>query len=96
MTAVACYLLHFDRPVGNDRHQASHYLGYAPDRTLRQRIAAHRAGDGAAITRYATGQGIALELVRTWPGLTRQDERRLKRQHHHARLCPVCRAARST
>lgn len=90
---MAVYLLHLSRPLGNERHQASHYLGYSPDRHLDQRIADHRAGQGARITQVAVERGITLTVVRTWPGLSRTDERRMKNQHHHARLCPVCRGA---
>jgi hypothetical protein len=91
---VACYLLCFSAPLGNARHQARHYLGWAPDRRLRGRIAAHLAGQGAAITRYAVGCGITLTVARVRPGETRVDERRHKTGAHPGRLCPLCRAAK--
>lgn len=37
-----------------------------------------------------TERGIGWDLSRTWPG-GRQEERRLKRQKHSPRLCPLCR-----
>jgi hypothetical protein len=88
---MACYILCFSAPLGNERHQASHYLGWAPDRRLRERIAQHLAGQGAAITRYAVAHGITLTVSRVWPGETRTDERRHKTGAHPGRLCPRCR-----
>lgn len=91
---MACYLLCFSEPLGNERHQASHYLGYSPDRNLKARIAAHQAGKGARITQVAVERGITLTVTRIWPGEGRQDERRHKRGAHPGRLCPACRQQR--
>jgi hypothetical protein len=91
---VACYLLCFSEPLGNERHRASHYLGYSPDRTLERRIAEHLAGRGARITRVAVERGITLTVTRVWPGEDRRAERRPKDGAHPGRLCPVCRKAR--
>ena len=85
------YLLHFSAPLGNERHQAQHYIGSAPDSRLQTRIAEHQRGAGARITQVAVERGIGLEVVRTWPG-GRQEERRLKNRKAAPRLCPVCRA----
>lgn len=82
------YLLHFERPLGSDLHQAQHYIGWALD--LAARMADHRAGRGAAITRAALDRGIAFEVVRTWPDRDRLFERALKAQKRGPRLCPVC------
>ena len=65
------YLLHFTAPLGDPsrpRMSARHYLRWAPEADWQDRIDAHRAGRGAAITRAAVAAGIELELVRTWPG----------------------------
>jgi hypothetical protein len=91
---VACSLLCFGAPLGTARHQARHNLGWAPDRRLRERIAAHLAGQGAAITRYAVARGITLTVARVWPGETRVDDSRHKTGAHPGRLCPSCRAAK--
>jgi hypothetical protein len=62
-----------------------------PEADWQERIDAHRAGRGAAITRAAVAAGIELELVRTWPGENRVTERRFKRAGHFAdRCCPRC------
>lgn len=84
------YLLHLSAPLGNlsnPRAQATHYLGWAAN--LEQRIAQHRAGQGAALTRAAVERGIAFEVVATWPGDWRL-ERRLKALKATPRLCPIC------
>jgi hypothetical protein len=89
------YLLHFSRPLGDPkrpRMAARHYLGWTNGVAVDQRLADHRAGRGAAITRAAVGRGIELQLVATWPG-TRNDERRAKRSGNFARRCPTCTGA---
>lgn len=80
------YLLHFSRRL---RH-AGHYLGYADD--VERRVAQHIACGVKAspLVRAAIAAGATVELVRTWPGGDRNLERRLKRQNHGPRLCPVC------
>jgi predicted GIY-YIG superfamily endonuclease len=82
------YLIHFSQPIGSDRKTAQHYIGYAEGDPA-ARLALHRAGRGAKITRAAVERGIGLEIVRTWPG-DRAVERRLKQRGHAAKLCPVC------
>jgi hypothetical protein len=84
------YLLHFAAPLGNPanpRAQAAHYLGWALN--LERRLAQHRTGQGAHITRAAVARGIGFEVVATWPG-DWQLERRLKALKATPRLCPVC------
>ncbi len=82
------YLIHFSKPIGSDKKMAQHYIGYAEGDPA-ARLALHRAGRGAKITRAAAERGIGLEIVRTWPG-DRAVERRLKQRGHAAKLCPVC------
>lgn len=84
------YLLHFERAIGdleNARGQAQHYVGWADD--VGARLAAHRAGRGAAITAYLVDPGIGWRLVRLWLG-GRDLERRIKRRKEGPALCPVC------
>ena len=78
------YLLHFDKLY---RH-AGHYLGYSPH--IADRLDKHAAGRGARLTQVVRDAGIGWQLVKVWPKATRRDERRLKRQKHAPRLCPVC------
>jgi predicted GIY-YIG superfamily endonuclease len=89
------YLLHFARDlgaIGNPRGTARHYIGWADD--LDARLAEHRGGRGARILAACVREGIRFDLVRTWEGVGRSFERRLKNQKHARRLCPVCRRLR--
>jgi predicted GIY-YIG superfamily endonuclease len=79
------YLIHFNRPY---RH-AQHYIGYTDD--LGQRMAAHRAGNGARLLEVISDAGITWRLARTWEG-DKALEKRLKAQHNAPRLCPICQA----
>jgi predicted GIY-YIG superfamily endonuclease len=79
------YILQFDRPLGNTQHRARYYLGYCEPGRLDQRLAEHRAGIGAAITRAAVERGYSLEVVASFPG-DRTLERRLKRRKSHRRI----------
>jgi len=78
------YLLHFDRSY---RH-ARHYLGWA--KGLDTRLAEHAAGHGARLLQVVAAAGITWTLARTWPGVTRNRERQLKRMGGAARRCPLC------
>jgi predicted GIY-YIG superfamily endonuclease len=85
-----CYLLHFDRPLGNPhnpRAMAQHYLGHA-DR-LDRRALEHLTGRGAKITQALVARGIGFQIVRTWPGSC-SFERKLKNRKNARKLCPVC------
>jgi putative endonuclease len=88
-----CYLIHFDRPIGNVSNRqgmAQHYLGYT-SKTLKKRLEQHQKGTGAKITRAAVLQyGRELQLVRYWKGGTRTLERELKRRHRPSYYCPIC------
>lgn len=86
---MTVYLLHFDRPISNG-HTTQHYLGFAVDGRLRDRLGAHAAGRGARLTAVARERGIGWRLVRTWPGATRSDERNLKNRKNGHQLCPLC------
>jgi len=72
------YILEFNTPLGTLRHQARYYIGYCDEGRLEDRLAEHRAGCGAAITRAANQRGIAYQVIHTLPG-GRDLERRLKR-----------------
>lgn len=90
------YLLHFAEPLGNpDRPNraglAQHYIGWAKDGRLLERIAEDQAGGPTApkIMQAAARLGIASELARLWEGGPEQ-ERRIKRQGGASRFCPLC------
>ncbi len=89
------YLLHFISKRGKDRrgeharHQhAGHYVGYTDN--LAQRLAEHRAGRGAVLTRVIGEAGLSFLVVRTWGGATLVDEQRVKNRGGAAKLCPLC------
>lgn len=70
------YVLEFSRPLGNERHSARYYIGWARD--VETRVNHHRKGSGAAITRAAAAAGIEMTIILIIPG-TRNDERRIKK-----------------
>ena len=84
------YLLHFTLPLAH----ASHYMGMARDVMARWR--AHDSGAGARICRSARLSGAQLVIAHIWEHPDRKEaskhEKRLKREHHLARHCPICRA----
>lgn len=81
----------FFNGVHSPYRHAKHYLGWAAN--IRERLAAHRSGHGARFTQVVVAEGYDIQLVRIWPGASRTEERRLKRWHGGARLCPICGAA---
>lgn len=81
------YLAHFGQAVGSG---ARHYLGWSskPD----ERVIAHRCGR-SRVKLMQLANEVGWEIVATWPGMTRQDERRMKNRGGLAEHCPLCRAA---
>lgn len=88
------YLLHFSEryPAGR---RPQHYVGVARD--VDKRVAEHRNGNpgkGGSLTRAIKAKGITFVVAEEWHFGTADDafefERKLKRQRHHARHCPVC------
>jgi hypothetical protein len=90
-TQGVVYLICFARPFGHARH----YLGFvdttrhSAEEALASRLAYHRSGQGSRLLRAVANAGITFEVVRTWSGATRSDERRLKCQSSTP-YCPVC------
>jgi predicted GIY-YIG superfamily endonuclease len=87
---MTVYVLEFERPLGdldNPHGSARYYVGFCDsDRELNDRLAEHRSGWGAAITRAANQKGIGYRVVALLRGGTRDDERRLKRRKEMPRL----------
>lgn len=81
------YLLHFDKPISPD-HTTQHYLGYT-SKTLRDRIARHRDGNGARLIEVAMERGIDFVVAKTWQG-NKLLERKLKKCKCSPRMCPIC------
>jgi putative endonuclease len=88
------YLLKFTAPLGSPRHTARYYLGHT-SRRLDKRLAEHRNGEGAAITRAAVERvPVHIEpftLVWAVRG-DRADERTLKSRKRHSDLAGMTRA----
>ena len=70
------YVLKLDAPLGNSRHRAQFYVGWAVN--LDRRLKHHRNGTGAAFTAAAAERGIGMQVVWSAPG-TRALEREIKR-----------------
>lgn len=83
---MAVYMLRFTGLLGNDNKSAQYYLGYCEDKRLSERIAEHRAGTGACITRAAIERGFELQLIMVIPKATRKLERQLKNWKSHKRV----------
>lgn len=84
--ACSVYLLHFSAPVSG---RFSHYIGKT-ERPVDVRVAEHRAGRGARLTRRAVRDGIEFVLARVWERVHPDFERELKRRGSTRRNCPVC------
>lgn len=83
------YILKFTQTIGNKsnpRGQARYYVGYCEDDRLDERLAEHRSGHGAAITRVVIEKGYDFEVALTIPGATRTDERKLKNRKNTPRF----------
>lgn len=82
---TAVYLVHYNHP----RHHIRHGLRFisGPAKMVRH---LHRHLDPDAIDAQAAAAGTGFVLVRTWLGRDAAFERKLMRQKHHSRLCPVC------
>lgn len=94
------YLLHFTppyrAPIGTTGRVkiAGHYLGSTAG-TVADRLATHLAGQGSPLVRAAVAAGCTVEVAASWPG-GRNEEKRIKRSRHHARLCPLCQEGRES
>lgn len=91
------YLIHFSRPLAH----AAHYIGQteragmAAWEAVEARLAEHRAGRGAKLTRAAVAAGIELQLAVVWPDAPRCFEQVLKNRGGGARAYPVCLAEKA-
>jgi predicted GIY-YIG superfamily endonuclease len=84
------YLIHLEHGLVPS-HGSTHYIGWAHQNGLYDRIEAHATGDGSPLLRAANERGIRWAVARLWVGADRHFERRLKRRRKAKHLCPVCR-----
>jgi hypothetical protein len=92
---TTCYLLHFDKPIGDLAKAtgwAQHYLGSSAD-VYAELARLASPGCHAKIMREVNRLGIGWELVRTWPG-GRVREAALK-ERGPGRYCPRCASPKS-
>lgn len=80
------YLIHFKEYF----HHARHYIGFCYQDPVK-RLVIHRRGKGAKLLLAVNEAGIDYWIVRTWPGVTRHFERKLKKRKKARCLCPICR-----
>jgi len=80
------YLLHFSKKF----HHTKHYLGWTENEDVKVRIKKHRKGEGSRLVRAVVKSGIKVRLVRTWEGVDRHFERKLKKQKNVRHHCPLC------
>lgn len=83
------YIIHLDPPL----QHAKHYVGYTPN-SVEARLKLHEKGLGASLTKAAVDNGCQLVVTRVWHHVdwhtAREQERRLKRNSHVPRHCPIC------
>lgn len=89
---MTVYLLHFAQPLGSQKHQAQHYVGFSTNsRTLKQRVAHHESGtSGVCIMRALRERGIAFTVAQVFKDKDRNFERKLKNTKNIKRYCPIC------
>ncbi len=78
------YLICFEKHFKHARH----YLGFTQVGEKREQR--HIDGNGSKLLRAVDKAGIAFQVVRTWEGVDRHFERKLKKQKNSKNLCPRC------
>ncbi|MCA1571042.1 MAG: hypothetical protein LC798_12115 [Chloroflexi bacterium] len=86
------YLLHFEPGLPNGRRVVRHYVGWTAG-DVSERVTQHTTGTGSPLVAAIIAGGGTVTVARTWDGVDRRFERRLKNRHEAPRLCPVCVAA---
>jgi predicted GIY-YIG superfamily endonuclease len=88
------YLLHFSEKLSTNKKFALHYVGFTTSDNVENRIETHKKGWGAVILRECNRRKIDYFIAKTWDCPTcneaRELERKLKRERHFSRHCPVC------
>jgi hypothetical protein len=89
---MAVYLLHSTVPlVKANGQEVRHYLGYCDEGMAGRRMHEHLTGrHSARVVQAMLNKGATLWLGNYWPGLTRTDERRMKRNGHLESKCLRC------
>lgn len=82
------YVLHFDRPVGTERQQAQHYVGFTTDPD--QRFEDHVRGNGARLVQVAMERGASIAVAIEIRGVDQTWEYRMKNRGSMRKVCPHC------
>ena len=81
------YLLHYTDLV---RDNNRHYLGFT-ERAMQLRLQEHKSGIlGSKLSNLAVKIGAEILVSRTWEGVSVDFEKKLKRERHLERHCPLC------
>lgn len=83
------YILHFDTPF----HHARHYVGFTA-RDIYERFREHASGQGAKLMLAVSKAEIGFTVCKTFPGKSREFERKIKKQKNGWKHCPKCRKSR--
>ena len=81
---MVVYLLHLRRKLAHSQH----YIGFTEH--LDKRLTDHLCGQGARFMEVCFERKIEWRLARAWQGAGREFERKLKRRHGAASICPLC------
>ena len=84
--AGTVYIIHFSELF----HHAQHYIGWAKGDDIEDRMDRHWKGNGAALMRAVSAEGIPWEIARVWHNADRHFERWLKEMKRTADFCPLC------
>lgn len=89
---MALYLLHSTVPLVRANGQVvRHYLGFCEEGGLPRRLRQHDGGrKSSRLTKAMLAAGATFLLGNYFPGLTRTDERRMKKNGHLSSKCLVC------
>jgi len=90
---MGVYLLHSSIPlVRSNGEEVRHYLGWCSPGMFPRRFHEHETGrHSSKVVQAMLAKGGILSLGMYWPGLTRHDEARMKKNGHLAEKCLVCR-----
>lgn len=78
------YLIRLDRKL----HHSQYYIGWCKG-DPRERLNVHRSGHGSKFLAACNREGIDYHIVRTWKGVDRHFERKLKNRKNSKHFCPI-------
>lgn len=79
------YIIHFDKKY---KH-CQHYIGFTTI-GVKNRIAKHKAGNGAALLRALNTHGVSYNVSVIFPNVPQEFEFKLKSWKNSKKICPIC------